>query len=144
MVAPSTRIAPATIGGPSGTGASLRTGATRSGAGAWRCSSGASWRCRTEGSARSTGFWSVSPARAALVRARDYVVVSPASRIRVPTFQQQGGSGLIQMITDAGTAMFRIQHQSVPHFGVQTPYLAAVVKGTVFTVTVGEHGASVQ
>jgi len=83
-------------------------------------------------------------ARAVLVRARDYVVVSPASRIRVPTFQQQGGSGLVQMITDAGTAMFRIQHTSVPHFGVQTPYLAAVVKGTVFTVTVGEHGASVQ
>src|SRR4051812_7719967 len=83
-------------------------------------------------------------ARAVIVRAHDYVVVSPASRIRVPTLQQQGGSGLIQMITDAGTAMFRIQHQQVPHFGVQTPYLAAVVKGTVFTVTVGERSASVQ
>src|SRR3954462_911797 len=83
-------------------------------------------------------------ARAVLVRAHDYVVVSPASRVRVPTLHQQGGSGLIQMITDAGTAMFRIQHQATPHFGVQTPYLAAVVKGTVFTVTVGERGASVQ
>jgi hypothetical protein len=83
-------------------------------------------------------------ARAVIVRAHDYVVVSPASRVRVPTLQQQGGSGLIQMITDSGTAMFRIQHQQVPHFGVQTPYLAAVVKGTVFTVTVGERGASVQ
>lgn len=83
-------------------------------------------------------------ARAVIVRAHDYVVVSPASRVRVPTVQQEGGSGLIQMIADAGTAMFRIEHQQAPHFGVQTPYLAAVVKGTVFTVTVGEHGASVQ
>ena len=82
--------------------------------------------------------------RAVLVRAHDYGVVSPASRVRVPTLQQQGGSGLFQMITDAGTALFRVQHTSVPHFGVRTPYLAAVVKGTVFTVTVGERGASVQ
>jgi len=83
-------------------------------------------------------------ARAVLVRARDYVVVSPASRVRVPTPQQEGGNGLFQMISEAGTAMFRIQHQAVPHFGVRTPYLAAVVKGTVFTVTVGARGASVQ
>src|SRR5436305_3278748 len=76
-------------------------------------------------------------ARAVLVRAHDYVIVSPASRVRVPTLQQQGGSGLIQMITDAGTAMFRIQHKSAPHLGVQTPYLAAVVKGTVFIVNDG-------
>src|ERR1700710_177374 len=88
-----------------------------------------------EGAIVATG----AGARAVIVRAHDYVVVSPASRVRVPTFQQQGGSGLIQMITDAGTALFRIQHQATPHFGVQTPYLAAVVKGTVFTVTVGEH-----
>ena len=83
-------------------------------------------------------------ARAVIVRAHDYVVVSPASRVRVPTVQQQGGSGLIQMMTDAGTALFRIEHQATPHFGVRTPYLAAVVKGTVFTVTVGERAASVQ
>src|SRR3546814_7909473 len=31
-----------------------------------------------------------------------------------------------------------------PHFGVQTPYLAAVVKGTTFSVTVDGTGASVQ
>jgi hypothetical protein len=83
-------------------------------------------------------------ARAVIVRAHDYVVVSPSSRVRVPTFQQQGGSGLFQIIADAGTTLFRIEHQATPHFGVQTPYLAAVVKGTVFTVTVGERAATVQ
>jgi hypothetical protein len=83
-------------------------------------------------------------ARAVLVRGRDYVIVSPASRVRVPTAAQGGSRGLIQMITEAGTAMFRIEHRATPHFAVQTPYLAAVVKGTIFTVTVGEAGASVQ
>jgi hypothetical protein len=83
-------------------------------------------------------------ARAVLVRGRDYVIVSPASRIRVPTAAQGGRSGLVQMIAEAGTAMFRIEHRATPHFAVQTPYLAAVVKGTVFTVTVSEAGASVQ
>jgi hypothetical protein len=83
-------------------------------------------------------------ARAVIVRAHDYVIVSPASQVRVPTTQQQGGSGLFQMIADAGTALFRIEHQATPHFGVRTPYLAAVVKGTVFTVTVGERTATVQ
>src|SRR4051812_16046899 len=93
-----------------------------------------------EGAVVATG----AGARAVIVRAHDYVVVSPASQVRVPTTQQQGGSGLFQMIADAGTALFRIQHTATPHFGVRTPYLAAVVKGTVFTVTVGAAGASVQ
>ena len=83
-------------------------------------------------------------ARAVLVRGRDYVIVSPASRVRVPTAAQGGSRGLIQIIAEAGTAMFRIEHRATPHFAVQTPYLAAVVKGTVFTVTVSEAGASVQ
>ena len=83
-------------------------------------------------------------ARAVLVRGRDYVIVSPASRVRVPTAAQGGRGGLVQMILEAGTAMFRIEHRATPHFAVRTPYLAAVVKGTVFTVTVGAAGASVQ
>ena len=83
-------------------------------------------------------------ARAVLVRGREYVVVSPGSRIRIATTQQQGPRGFIQVFADWGTALFRIERRATPHFGVQTPYLAAVVKGTVFTVTVGQSGASVQ
>src|SRR3546814_14786860 len=40
--------------------------------------------------------------------------------------------------------VFSIKKKLTPHFGVQTPYLAAVVKGTTFSVTVDGTGASVQ
>lgn len=103
-------------------------------------------RPATRGALLSSGatIATAGGARAVLVRGQDYVTVSPNSRLRVPTEAQHGRTGLIQMLTDWGTALFRIEHQATPHFGVQTPYLAAVVKGTVFTVTVGGQGASVQ
>lgn len=81
-------------------------------------------------------------ARAVLTRGEEYVIVSPGSRLRLPENQKPGA--VMQWIEDFGTAVFRIQKKSTPHFGVQTPYLAAVVKGTTFSVTVGPAGASVQ
>src|SRR4051794_18152975 len=81
-------------------------------------------------------------ARAVLVHDKDFVIVSPNSRVRIAPAEQQ--KGIFQIIADYGTALFRIEHKQTPHFGVQTPYLAAVVKGTVFSVTVGDTGASVQ
>ena len=38
---------------------------------------------------------------------------------------------------------FDVDRQNVRHFAVETPYLAAVVKGTHFTVRVGGKGAAV-
>ena len=81
-------------------------------------------------------------ARAVIVRGGEFVVVSPNSRLRLAPPEQQGG--IIQAIVEFGTSLFRIEHKAAPHFGVQTPYLAAVVKGTTFTVTVGDDGSSVQ
>jgi hypothetical protein len=103
-------------------------------------------RPATRGTLLSSGSMiaTAARARAVLVRGEDYVVVSPNSRLRVPDAAQAASRGVIQMLTDWGTALFRIEHRATPHFGVQTPYLAAVVKGTVFTVTVGQSGASVQ
>src|SRR3712207_4379139 len=75
-------------------------------------------------------------ARAVLVRGQEFVVVSPRSQLRVPVEAESRG-GLMQMIADFGTSLFRIEKKSTPHFGVKTPYLAAVVKGTTFTVVVG-------
>jgi hypothetical protein len=102
-------------------------------------------RAATRGMLLSSGstIATAARARAVIVRGQDYVQISPSSRLTVPA-APQGRGGIIQMLTDWGTALFRIEHRAVPHFGVQTPYLAAVVKGTVFTVTVGEAGASVQ
>ena len=81
--------------------------------------------------------------RAVLVRGKEFVMVSSGTRIRVPEARESRG-GIIQMITDFGSALFRIERRETPHFGVQTPYLAAVVKGTTFKVTVGNADAAVQ
>jgi hypothetical protein len=81
-------------------------------------------------------------ARAVLVHDKDFVIVSPNSRLRIAPPEQQ--KGIFQVIAEFGTSLFTIEHKDVPHFGVRTPYLAAVVKGTVFSVTVTASGASVQ
>src|SRR5688572_27352579 len=81
-------------------------------------------------------------ARAVIVRGGEFIIVSPNSRLRIAEPTQE--RGIIQIISEFGTSLFRIERKSTPHFGVQTPYLAAVVKGTVFTVTVGPQGSTVQ
>ena len=101
-------------------------------------------RAATRGALLATGatIATAPDGRAVLVRGREFVVVSPRSQLRIPEAEQQ--RGVFQVIADWGTALFRIERRETPHFGVQTPYLAAVVKGTIFTVTVGPAGASVQ
>ncbi len=81
-------------------------------------------------------------ARAVIVRGEEFVVISPRTQLRVPA--ATAPNRIMQLIEDFGTAVFKIQKKNTPHFGVQTPYLAAVVKGTTFTVTVGPEGGSVQ
>jgi hypothetical protein len=81
-------------------------------------------------------------ARAVIVRGEEFVVISPGTQLRVPAADSP--NTVMQMIEDFGTAVFKIKKKSTPHFGVQTPYLAAVVKGTTFTVTIGPEGGSVQ
>jgi hypothetical protein len=81
-------------------------------------------------------------ARAVIVRGQEFVMISPRSQLRVPA--AEAPNKIMQIIEDFGTAVFKINRKSTPHFGVQTPYLAAVVKGTTFTVTIGPEGGSVQ
>lgn len=80
--------------------------------------------------------------RAVLVHDRDFVTVSANSRVTVPASQE--ASGFTQIIQNIGNAIFRIEKLKTPHFGVKTPYLAAVVKGTTFSVTVDGTGTSLQ
>lgn len=81
-------------------------------------------------------------ARAVLVRGEEYAVVAPNSRLQVGDPVASGG--MMQFLEKAGNVVFSIRKMATPHFGVQTPYLAAVVKGTTFSVTVDDRGASVQ
>lgn len=48
-----------------------------------------------------------------------------------------------QIVEQVGSLDLEIEKRSQPHTTVQTPYLAAVVKGTIFHVTVGKTKASV-
>ncbi|MFL6785941.1 MAG: FecR domain-containing protein [Sphingomicrobium sp.] len=80
--------------------------------------------------------------RATLVRGADYIVVAPRSEMQVPSAPQQ--SGFTRVIQNLGTLLFKVQHTGIPHFAVDTPMLAAVVKGTTFTVVVDHDRSAVQ
>ena len=45
---------------------------------------------------------------------------------------------------EAGSILLDVEKRNVQHFEVETPYLAAVVKGTQFRVTVGPTGSRVE
>lgn len=79
---------------------------------------------------------------AVLVRGREFVTLRQNAQIRIP--QVTSEKSIIQIIQDYGSALFKIGKQADPHFGVETPYLAAVVKGTTFIIAVGADGATLQ
>jgi hypothetical protein len=80
--------------------------------------------------------------RAVLVQGRDFVTVSANSRVTVPTADK--ATGFVKLLQDWGQALFKIEKKGTPHFGVNTPSLAAVVKGTTFSITVDRSGSSLQ
>jgi hypothetical protein len=105
---------------------------------------GASERAATRGAALDPGDTVTTGAtgRAVLVHERDFVTLAPRSRAAVPAAEQ--ASGFTKLLQNLGNAVYKIEKRGVPHFGVTTPYLAAVVKGTTFSVTVDTSGASLQ
>ena len=80
--------------------------------------------------------------RATLARGADYIVVAPHSRLRLPSKPQK--AGFTSIIQDLGTLLYKVRHTGVPHFSVDTPMLAAVVKGTTFTIVVQNERSAVQ
>ena len=79
---------------------------------------------------------------AVLVRGREFVTLRQNAQVRIP--EAERSRSVMQVIQDYGSALFNIGKQPNPHFGVETPYLAAVVKGTTFIITVGNDGATLQ
>lgn len=79
---------------------------------------------------------------ATLVHGRDYILVAPNSELKLPTGAQP--SGFTRVIESLGSILFKVEHTAVPHFAVETPMLAAVVKGTTFNVVVDEQRTSVE
>lgn len=89
--------------------------------------------------------------RAELRSGGDSVTLSPNSHMAVPS-KTPSGPSILQKL---GTLLFRIEKRSptqyqnvstgqpkISIFNVETPYLAAVIKGTVFSVNVSQQGAA--
>lgn len=73
--------------------------------------------------------------RVLLVRGEETILISPNSVVGLPAEKKEGLSTTI--IQQAGAILLEVEKRNVKHFEVETPYLAAVVKGTQFSVTVG-------
>lgn len=78
--------------------------------------------------------------RIVVARGVETIAIGPNSRVMLPALPVNGNTQVLQTV---GTALYQIGKQKAPHFQVDTPYLAAVVKGTTFTVSVSEGAASV-
>ena len=76
-----------------------------------------------------------------LTRGGETITLEPGSQIRI--YDKGGAKPFTTVKQDFGTVSVEAQVEQVQHFSVQTQYLAAVVKGTRFTVTSGKTGASV-
>ena len=79
--------------------------------------------------------------RVLLVRGEETILISPNSVIGLPAEKKEGLSTTI--IQQAGSILLEVEKRNVKHFEVETPYLAAVVKGTQFSVTVNAASTSV-
>ena len=72
--------------------------------------------------------------RVMLVRGEETILVSPNSVVGLPAENSEGLSTTI--VQQAGSILLEVEKRNVKHFEVETPYLAAVVKGTQFRVSV--------
>src|SRR5689334_5286162 len=79
--------------------------------------------------------------RVLLTRGAETMLLSANSVVSLPAEQQGGMSTTIRQ--QAGTILLEVEKRNVKHFQVETPYLAAVVKGTQFRVTVDKDDSRV-
>ena len=80
--------------------------------------------------------------RVLLVRGEETILVSPNSVIGLPAEKKEGLSTTI--VQQAGSILLEVERRNVKHFEVETPYLAAVVKGTQFRVSVNAADTRVE
>ena len=79
--------------------------------------------------------------RVVLVRGDETIIVSPGTALALPAANNSGMATTI--LQSFGTILLQVEKRAQQHFEVETPFLAAVVKGTKFTVTVEPAGAAV-
>ncbi|HZL51860.1 MAG TPA: FecR domain-containing protein [Terracidiphilus sp.] len=69
----------------------------------------------------------------------DRLVISPNSQLELPVAE----TAMPTAEQTVGTVLYNMVPRGIDRFQVKTPYLAAVIKGTIFTVTVSDQGAAV-
>ncbi|MEX2453913.1 MAG: FecR domain-containing protein, partial [Rhodospirillaceae bacterium] len=77
--------------------------------------------------------------RAVVTQGGDVVEASPNS---AATFPRRESSSTPSVLQNAGTLVYKIVTRPADRFNVRTPYLTAVIKGTVFSVTVDSDGGA--
>lgn len=77
--------------------------------------------------------------RALLMHGGDQMIVSPNTLVALP----KDGGAMTTILERFGEIEFDVAHKNAPHFTIDTPFLAAIVKGTHFKVRVLKQGASV-
>ncbi|HVA12040.1 MAG TPA: FecR family protein [Stellaceae bacterium] len=80
--------------------------------------------------------------RAVIENNGDRITVAPNSVFELPV--QDPKVAMTQVKQPLGTLLYDMVPRGVDRFRVTTPYLAAVIKGTVFTVNVASDGAAVE
>lgn len=78
--------------------------------------------------------------RVLLMHGAESILMSANSVITIGEQKEPGKTSILQ---GAGSILLDVEKRNVQHFEVATPYLAAVVKGTQFRVTVGEQNSRV-
>jgi hypothetical protein len=79
--------------------------------------------------------------RVFLIRDEESILIAPNSVVALPAEMKEGLSTTI--VQRAGSILLEVEKRNVKHFEVETPYLAAVVKGTRFRVSVNATSTSV-
>jgi len=129
-------------------------GATSAGDGAaWSVvrASGKVW-IQTEGASRvslgdataiqpGTTLATDADARILLQRGKETMVVGPGTIMKVPTDASRMFTTVLEL---TGEIEFDVEKRNVQHFSVKTPHLAAVVKGTHFSVRAGAESDTVE
>ncbi len=80
-------------------------------------------------------------ARITLKRGNEIIELSGETQVRI--VDRPGRSSFTTVKQDFGKVAVQADVRDVQHFAVETPHLAAVVKGTKFTVISGPHAAEV-
>jgi hypothetical protein len=72
--------------------------------------------------------------RAVIENGAQRITVGANSRM---TIAADSSDAMTRILQQVGSLMFQVDHRGAAHFRVETPFLAAVVKGTTFTVSAG-------